>query len=209
MPEEFLIRAALPIGAEPVSLAAAITSFLIILLAELPDKTVIACLVLGSRYRPGYVFAGAAAAFAIQVALAVTVGGLLSLLPHQPMQIAVAVLFVPGAVLLLRQKPALSDEYVAQHQSRRTFLPIALASFAVVFAAEFGDLTQIVTANLAVKYHDPLSVAVGAVTALWVAAGLAILGGRGLLKVIPLKWLSRGAAAVMLVLAGLTVAALF
>ncbi len=192
-----------------MSLAAAITSFLIILLAELPDKTVIACLVLGSRYRPGYVFAGAAAAFAIQVALAVTVGGLLSLLPHQPMQIAVAVLFVAGAVLLLRQKPALGDEYVVQHQSRRAFLPIALASFAVVFAAEFGDLTQIVTANLAVKYHDPLSVAVGAVTALWVAAGLAILGGRGLLKVIPLKWLSRGAAAVMLVLAGLTVAALF
>jgi Ca2+/H+ antiporter, TMEM165/GDT1 family len=192
-----------------VSLAAAITSFLIILLAELPDKTVIACLVLGSRYRPGYVFAGAAAAFAIQVALAVTVGGLLSLLPHQPMQIAVAVLFVVGAVLLLRQKPALGDEYVVEHEARRSFLPVALTSFAVVFAAEFGDLTQIVTANLAVKYHDPLSVAVGAVTALWLAAGLAILGGRGLLKVIPVKWLSRGAAAVMLVLAGLTVAALF
>ena len=192
-----------------MSLAAVITSFLIILLAELPDKTVIACLVLGSRYRPGYVFAGAAAAFAVQVALAVTVGGLLSLLPHQPMQIAVAVLFVVGAVLLLRQKPAQSDAYVEERESRRTFLPVALTSFAVVFAAEFGDLTQIVTANLAVKYHDPLSVAVGAVTALWVAAGLAILGGRGLLKVIPVRWLSRGAAAVMLVLAGLTVAALF
>ena len=192
-----------------MSLAAALTSFLIILLAELPDKTVIACLVLGSRYRPGYVFAGAAAAFAIQVALAVTVGGLLSLLPHEPTQIAVAVLFVVGAVLLLRQKPALGDQYVVEHESLRAFLPVALTSFAVVFAAEFGDLTQIVTANLAVKYHDPLSVAVGAVTALWVAAGLAILGGRGLLKVIPVKWLSRGAAVVMLVLAGLTVAALF
>jgi Ca2+/H+ antiporter, TMEM165/GDT1 family len=193
-----------------VSLAAVITSFFIILLAELPDKTVIACLVLGSRYRPGYVFAGAAAAFAVQVALAVTVGGLLSLLPHQPMQIAVAVLFVVGAVLLLRQKPALGDEYVHEHEheSRRSFLPVALTSFAVVFAAEFGDLTQIVTANLAVKYHDPLSVAVGAVAALWVAAGVAILGGRGLLKVIPVKWLSRGAAAIMLALAGLTVAAL-
>ena len=66
-----------------MGLAAIITSFVIILPAELPDKTVIACLVLGSRYRPAYVFAGAAAAFAIQVALAVTAGGLLSLLPHQ------------------------------------------------------------------------------------------------------------------------------
>ncbi|MGO9782960.1 MAG: TMEM165/GDT1 family protein [Streptosporangiaceae bacterium] len=192
-----------------MSLAAVITSFLIILLAELPDKTVIACLVLGSRYRPGYVFAGAAAAFAIQVALAVTVGGLLSLLPHRPTQVAVAALFVVGAVLLLRQRPAHSDEYVAEHKSPRAFLPVALTSFAVVFAAEFGDLTQIVTANLAVKYHDPLSVAVGAVAALWVAAGVAIVGGRGLLKVIPVQWLSRGAAAIMLALAGLTVAALF
>ena len=95
-----------------MSLAAIITSFLIILPAELPDKTVIACLVLGSRYRPGHVFAGAAAAFAVQVALAVSVGGLLSLLPHQPTQIIVAVLFVVGAVILLRQKQADSDEYV-------------------------------------------------------------------------------------------------
>ena len=60
-----------------MSLAAAVTSFAIILPAELPDKTVLACLVLGSRYRPGFVFAGAAVAFAVQAALAVTAGGLL------------------------------------------------------------------------------------------------------------------------------------
>ena len=176
--------------------------------AELPDKTVIACLVLGSRYRPGYVFAGAAAAFAVQVALAVTAGGLLALLPHQPTQIIVAVLFVVGAVILLRQKQADSDEYVAEHQARRAFLPVALTSFGVVFVAEFGDLTQIVTANLAAKYHDPLAVGIGATAGLWVAAGVAIVGGRSLLKVLPVKWLSRGAAAVLLALAGLTVASL-
>jgi Ca2+/H+ antiporter, TMEM165/GDT1 family len=191
-----------------MGLAAIITSFVIILPAELPDKTVIACLVLGSRYRPAYVFAGAAAAFAIQVALAVTAGGLLSLLPHQVTEIIVAVLFVVGAVILLRQKQASSDEYVEQRELRRSFLPVALTSFGVVFVAEFGDLTQIVTANLAAKYHDPLAVGIGATAGLWVAAGLAIIGGRSLLKVLPVKWLSRGAAAVLLVLAGLTVASL-
>ncbi len=56
----------------------------------------------------------------------------------------------------------------------------------MIFAAEFGDLTQIMSASLAAKYHDPLSVGVGAVAALWVVAGLAIIGGRSLLKVIPL-----------------------
>ena len=191
-----------------MGLAAIITSFVIILPAELPDKTVIACLVLGSRYRPAYVFAGAAAAFAIQVALAVTAGGLLSLLPHQITEIIVAVLFVVGAVILLRQKQASSDEYVEQRQLRRSFLPVALTSFGVVFVAEFGDLTQIVTANLAAKYHDPLAVGIGATAGLWVAAGLAIIGGRSLLRVLPVKWLSRGAAAVLLTLAVLTIASL-
>lgn len=191
-----------------MNLAVIITAFLIILPAELPDKTIIACLVLGSRFRPGYVFAGAAAAFALQAALAVMAGGLLSLLPHTPMQIVVAMLFIAGAILLLRQKPTGSDEYVEDHYMRRTFLPVAATGFAVIFAAEFGDLTQIMGANLAAKYHDPLSVGVGALAALWVAAGLAIIGGRSLLKVIPVKWLSRGAAATMLALAGATLAAL-
>ena len=184
-----------------MSIAAIVISFLIILPAELPDKTVIACLVLGSRYRPGYVFAGAAAAFAVQVALAVTAGGLLSLLPHRVTEIIVAVLFVVGAVILLRQKPADSDEYVEEHQTRRSFLPVALTSFGIVFVAEFGDLTQIVTANLAARYHDPLAVGIGATAGLWVAAALAILGGRSLLKVLPMKWITRVAALIMIVLA--------
>lgn len=65
-----------------MSLTVALTSFLAVLPAELPDKTVLACLILSSRYRPWYVFVGAAAAFTAQVALAVAAGGALSLLPH-------------------------------------------------------------------------------------------------------------------------------
>lgn len=198
-----------PRGAIRVSVTAAVTSFLVILPAELPDKTVLACLLLGSRYRPRYVFAGAAAAFVLQVTLAVTAGGLLSLLPRQPVQIAVAAMFVAGAVLVLRQHRPSDDEYLEEHRPRRTFLPVAATSFAVVFLAEFGDLTQILTVNLAARYHEPFGVGIGATAALWTAAGLAVLGGRGLLKVIPMKWLSRGAALVMLALAGTAAASLF
>jgi putative Ca2+/H+ antiporter (TMEM165/GDT1 family) len=79
---------------------------------------------------------------------------------------------------------------------------VALTSFLVVFLAEFGDLTQIMTASLAAKYHDPLSVGLGAVIALWVASGLAVVVGWRLLKVIPVSWLTRGAAVIMLALAG-------
>ena len=165
----------------------------------------LACLVMGSRYRPAFVFAGAAAAFAAHVAIAVTAGGLLGLLPHRPVQALAGVLFLIGAVLLWRQHAQDGDEDVADHGRRRRFLPVAGLAFAVVFAAEFGDLTQILTVSLAVRYGDPLAVGIGSVLALWVAAGGAIVGGRSLLKIIPMTWLTRAAALVMLVLAGASI----
>jgi Ca2+/H+ antiporter, TMEM165/GDT1 family len=80
------------------------------------------------------------------------------------------------------------------------FWTVAAGSFGVLFVAEFGDLTQIVTANLAAKYHDPLSVGAGAVLGLWAVGGLAIFGGRQLLRWVPLRWIVRAAALVMIAL---------
>ncbi len=188
-----------------MNLAAAGASFLIVLPAELPDKTVLACLIMGSRYRPAFVFAGAAAAFTAHVALAVTAGSLLGLLPLRPTQAVAGVLFLFGAVLLWRQQCRDSSDDVVEHGRPSRLLPVAAMAFAVVFAAEFGDLTQILTVSLAVRYGDPLAVGIGSVLALWVASGGAIIGGRSLLKVIPMTWLARGAALVMLVLGGASV----
>ncbi len=190
-----------------MNLAVAATVFAVVFPAELPDKTALASLVLGSRYRPGYVFAGVAAAFAVHVALAIAAGSLLSLLPHRPLEIIVAVLFALGAVLLLRGRHESDDEHVDLEGQAPGFWRVAGTSFMVILVAEFGDLTQIATATLAARYHDPVSVATGALLALWAVAGLAIVGGRGLLKVIPLVWISRIAAVVMLVLAGVSLAA--
>ncbi len=190
-----------------MSLAVAATVFAVIFPAELPDKTALASLVLASRYRPAYVFAGAAAAFAVHVSLAVAAGSLLGLLPHRPLEAVVAVLFAMGAVLLLRGRHGGDDEYVEVHGKEPGFWRVAWTSFAVILVAEFGDLTQIATASLAARYQDPLSVGVGAVLALWAVAALAIVGGRSLLKIIPLTWITRGAAAVMLLLAGVSLAA--
>jgi Ca2+/H+ antiporter, TMEM165/GDT1 family len=190
-----------------MSLAIVATVFAVIFLSELPDKTALASLLLGSRYRPAWVFAGVAAAFAVHVGLAITVGGLLSLLPHRPLEIVVAALFALGAVLLLRGRNEGGDEHVELHGKEPGFWRVAWTGFAVILVAEFGDLTQIATATLAARYHDPLSVGVGAVLALWAVAALAITGGRGLLKVIPLTWITRIAAGMMLVLAGISIAA--
>jgi putative Ca2+/H+ antiporter (TMEM165/GDT1 family) len=190
-----------------MSLAIAATVFGVIFLAELPDKTALASLVLGSRYRPLWVFTGIAAGFAVHVGLAIAAGSVLGLLPHRPLEIIVAALFAIGAVLLLRGRHGDDDEHVELHGREPGFWRVALTSFMVILVAEFGDLTQIATATLAARYHDPASVATGAVLGLWAVGGLAIVGGRGLLKLIPLTWISRIAAAVMLVLAGISLAA--
>jgi len=190
-----------------MNLATVATVFAVIFTAELPDKTALASLILGSRYRPSWVFAGVAAAFAVHVGLAIAAGSLLGLLPHRPLEIIVAVLFAIGAVVLLRGRHDDDDEQVELHGKEPGFWRVAGMSFAVIFVAEFGDLTQIATATLAARYHDPASVATGAILALWAVAGLAIAGGRGLLKLISLTWISRIAALIMLVLAGVSLAA--
>jgi putative Ca2+/H+ antiporter (TMEM165/GDT1 family) len=195
-----------------MSLTAAVTSFLAVLPAELPDKTVLACLILSSRYRPGFVFTGAAAAFAAQVVLAVAAGGVISLLPHHVVEALAAAAFAVGALLLWRHSgddadSDGADEDVGRDGVRDGFWPVAAMSFAVVFLAEFGDLTQFMTVSLAARYHDLLAVGIGATLALWVAAGAAIVVGWRLLKVIPVKWLTRGAAIIMLILAGTSAAA--
>lgn len=191
-----------------MSFTAAVTTFLAVLPAELPDKTVLACLILSSRYRPGFVFAGAAAAFAAQVALAVAAGGALSLLPRDVVEALAAAAFVAGAVLLWRHKVEEEDEEdVGRDGVRDGFWPVALTAFAVVFLAEFGDLTQFMTVSLAARYHDPIAVGIGATLALWVAAAAAIVVGWRLLHLIPVKWLTRGAALILLALAGTSAAA--
>jgi len=192
-----------------MSLAIAATVFAVIFIAELPDKTALASLVLGSRYRPSWVFAGIATAFAVHVGLAIAAGSLLGLLPHRPLEIIVALLFAVGAVVLLRGRHDDDDESDQMEVRGREpgFWRVAATGFMVVLVAEFGDLTQIATATLAARYHDPVSVGVGATLALWAVGGLAIVGGRGLLKLVPLVWISRIAGVVMLALAGVSIVA--
>jgi putative Ca2+/H+ antiporter (TMEM165/GDT1 family) len=187
------------------SLSEAAATFLAVLPAELPDKTILATLILSSRYRPGYVLAGAAAGFLVQVVIGVAAGGALSLLPHRPVEGAAAAAFAVGAILLWRQKEEKNpdaDDEGGPDGMRDGFWPVFGTSFAVVFLAEFGDLTQFMTVSLAARFHNPIAVGVGATLALWTAAGLAALVGWRLLKLIPLRWLTRGAAVVMVLLAG-------
>ncbi|MGE7388151.1 TMEM165/GDT1 family protein [Streptomyces sp. NPDC004126] len=174
-------------------------AFGVVFLAELPDKTALAGLMLGTRYRASYVFAGVAAAFAVHVALAIAAGSVLTLLPHRLVQAVVGVLFLAGAAMLLLKKTDEDEE--VKPPADQSFWKVSGAGFMLILVAEFGDLTQIMTANLAARYDNPLSVGLGAVLALWAVAGIGILGGRTLMKYVPLRLITKIAAAVMAALA--------
>ncbi|MCX4509310.1 TMEM165/GDT1 family protein [Streptomyces sp. NBC_01619] len=186
-----------------LSLTIMAITFGVVFLAELPDKTALAGLMLGTRYRASYVFAGVAAAFAVHVALAIAAGSVLTLLPQRLVQAVVGVLFLAGAAMLLLKKQDEDDDGI-KAPADQSFWKVSGAGFMLILVAEFGDLTQIMTANLAARYDNPLSVGLGAVLALWAVAGLGIVGGRTLLKYVPLRLITKVAAGLMLVLAGLS-----
>jgi putative Ca2+/H+ antiporter (TMEM165/GDT1 family) len=188
-------------------IATVLTVFALIAVGELPDKTAVAGLVLGTRFPWRWVFTGIAGAFLTHVVIAVTAGSLLTLLPHRPVEGVVAALFLLGAVLIWREgrdplenEAQVDEARAAAVEEDAGFWKVASLAYGVIFLAEWGDLTQILTANLAAKYHDPLSVGIGAVLGLWIVGLLAILGGKTLLKVLPIVWITRTAAVVMVAL---------
>jgi putative Ca2+/H+ antiporter (TMEM165/GDT1 family) len=177
--------------------------FPIIFLGELPDKTMFASLVLSTRGRPVMVWLGAAAAFAVHVVIAVTIGvAIFHLLPHRAVQAIVAAMFFVGAVLALREarkgrdEEELIEREVASHQR------VTVTAFLVIFLAEWGDLTQILTANLAAHYHDALSVGVGAVLALWAVGALAVVAGQSVLRFVNIATIRIATAVVLFALTG-------
>jgi putative Ca2+/H+ antiporter (TMEM165/GDT1 family) len=182
-----------------------------IFIVELPDKTFIAALVLSTRYPPFAVWLGVGLAFFVQTLVAVTVGFVATLLPDQVVQIAVLVVFLVGAVLLFRTAPGADaaekeqeQEYAARSVEDRSFFKAAAASFLVLFAAEWGDLSQLLTISFVGHYNDHLNVFVGAWSALLVVSGLAVLAGRVLLRYMRLSVLHYIGAAVCLLLAVVT-----
>jgi Ca2+/H+ antiporter, TMEM165/GDT1 family len=195
-----------------MDITVAVTTFVLIIPVELPDKTFIASLVLATRYRPLPVWLGVSAAFFVQSLVAVTAGGLISLLPEELVAAAAAVLFAVGAVLLWRGARGAADadetagevEFEAPAGRQLRGWRAAAASFGVLFLAEWGDLSQLLTISLIAHYGHPLSVFVGAWGALLVVSGLAVVVGRVLLNHVRLSVIHYVGAAVCLVLAVLT-----
>jgi putative Ca2+/H+ antiporter (TMEM165/GDT1 family) len=177
--------------------------FPVIFVGELPDKSMFASLVLASRGRALGVWIGSAGAFLVHVVIATTIGvGLFKVLPSRVLDILVAVMFLAGAGYAwfesTRDESGLIERETGTHQRA------AIAAFLVIFIAEWGDLTQILIANFAAKFHEALYVAIGALAALWTVSALAVTTGQGLLARLPVQIVRRVTAVILLVLAIIT-----
>jgi Ca2+/H+ antiporter, TMEM165/GDT1 family len=183
-----------------------------IFVVELPDKTFIATLVMSTKMRPLFVWIGVGLAFLLQTGIAVGLGKAASFLPEQLIHTVAALMFLIGAVILFREARSADDdeadqeeEYAAKADPAAHGFRVVATSFLVLFAAEWGDLSQLLTISLVAKYDDPVSVFIGAWGALLAVSGLAVIVGRLLLQRIKLSLLHYVGATVCVLMAVLTV----
>jgi len=186
--------------------------FAAIFVVELPDKTFIATLVLATRFRPLFVWIGVSLAFLVQTLVAVTVGGLLAQLPKRPVEAFAAVMFLIGGVILLRgagkadaEEKETEEEFAHKGAATAVGLRAIAVSFSVLFLAEWGDLSQLLTASMVLRFHEPVSVFLGAFLALVTVSALGALLGRALLARVRLSIIRRIGGVVCLLLSALTV----
>jgi putative Ca2+/H+ antiporter (TMEM165/GDT1 family) len=180
------------------------TVFGVIFLAELPDKTALAALILATRHRPLPVFLGASLALTLQSVIAVAAGSLLAQLPSQIVHVGSGLLFIGCALLMWFRKH--EDESVTrQAEEKAGFWSALWTVFLVVFVAEWGDLTQIGTAGFEAKWHAWFTILLASSLALWSVAALAVFVGNRAGKLLDPK-LTQRVAAVAFVIIGVLLA---
>jgi Ca2+/H+ antiporter, TMEM165/GDT1 family len=173
-----------------MDLGVAATAFALIAPPELVDKSFVATLVLATRFRARPVWLGVGLAFVLQSLIAVVAGGLIAELPRTYVELGTTLLFAVGAVLLLRGARRADEREAEQEhafEAKMTDGPTGGVrafgtSFVVLFAAEWGDLSQLLTAGLAARFQAPAPVFAGAVAGALLVAGIAVLAGEMFLK---------------------------
>jgi putative Ca2+/H+ antiporter (TMEM165/GDT1 family) len=181
--------------------------FPVIFIGELPDKTMFASLVMATRGKARNVWFGAALAFFVHVVIATTIGvALFKIIPHKVLEAIVTAMFLVGAWFAWREVNRDEEELAEEEAARHG---VFVTAFIVIFLAEWGDLTQILTANLAARYHSALSVGLGATLALWAVAGIAVASGQTLMRYINVATIRKVTVVVLVALAIYTAVGIF
>ena len=179
--------------------ATTLTSYVLIVAAEMGDKSQLVCMTLAARHRAMPVIWGAIAAFALLNTLAVVFGvAIANWLPEYVIAATVAVLFTVFGILALRVEEPDDDDEVQEKSGHGIFF----TTFLLITVAEFGDKTQLAVVALS-STAVPLAVWLGSTLALVSTSALGVLAGRTILQKIPLTLLHRISGSIFLILAAI------
>lgn len=194
---------------------AALTAFALIFPIELPDKTFIATIVLATRLPGRMVWLGASAAFGVQCLVAVAAGRLIAFLPERLVLAVTGLAFLVGGLVLFlgakneekeeeAEEEEFEDRVKKQTRGRLSGYRAALFSFGIIFAAEWGDLSQIVSAGLVAQGKSPIGVFVGSWAALVIVSALGVIVGKRLMNYVSVTLVRQIGGSLCLLLAALT-----
>lgn len=175
-------------------------SFMLVLLAEMADKTQLLVMAFAAKYRAGQVMAGIAMSVMVMMGLAVGVGKLLTaVVPMNVIATVAALSFIGFGLWTLRAE---DDEHEGGGAAKWGPVVTVVLAFLI---AEMGDKTQLATVGLAVKYDSALAVFAGSTLGMLVADGAGLLVGVALHRHLPATTLRLFAAIVFMLfgLAGL------
>ncbi len=184
------------------SLSVVGTTFALISLAEIGDKSQLVCMTLAARHRALPVMLGVTLAFVLLSILAVAFGATVAaFIPDWIMALAVGFLFgLFGIQMLMNGEEEEDDEEVEEKSGHG----VLVTTFLLIFVAEFGDKTQLAVAALSGRY-DPVAVWIGGTAALIFISALGVVAGRKLLRKIPEEMLHKISGIFFLILAALSI----
>jgi Ca2+/H+ antiporter, TMEM165/GDT1 family len=171
-------------------------SMLMVVLAEMGDKTQLLAMAFATRFKASTVMLGVLVATLLNHLLAVVLGNYLTkFIPLSYIQIVASTSFILFGLWTLR-----GDE-LHDEDKKFSFSPFWTVAIAF-FLAEMGDKTQLATVALAAKYQSIIPTWMGTTTGMLIADAIGIGFGIVLGKKIPeraVKWF----AAVIFILFGL------
>ena len=178
-----------------------VSTFLLILVAELGDKTQLSIISLSSTYKWKHVFAGAMLAFLAVDGISLAVGGtLVALVPIRYVQIVSGIVFLIFGIFPFLRREKKQDAVV---EKRSSAMPL-FASFSLVSLMELGDKSQIIAITFAAQ-TAPILVLAGMILAFTLLTATAVLIGTKLVSRLPMKWLRIGTSVLFIILGAISI----
>jgi len=168
---------------EPAVLGA---TFIAVLLAEIGDKTQIMTLALAARNRTILpVFVGSVLGEVSANSIGVVIGTFLGIaIPLDIVSLIAGAVFIIFGILNIVKKEE-EEEKVPQAKTKS----MLLSAFYLIFLAEMGDKTQILTLGLSAQYQNPITVLIGLSLAFMTISSVGALLGERASKILPMKWI--------------------